>query len=547
MFTLIDYYFFKFFYDFLQMIYNCYKCYFFANTLFYKYSQYQGDTLLILLLIGILILEPLLFWFMYKRVFKQEISLVKVFTLVLFANLFSGLIVVLIDFSYGIPPAVRMIDVLNNHGIFNIANLPTELSILFLGCVMSFIYETVFILYVPIKYKKVKNKSNFRFLLSVIFFILRFLIILILVFIFDGIRSTFLYESLVSDIWWLLVSTVFLLISIFWFSRKVTSKYIYRSVLLGNIASYSLLLFHIIYIALYAPPQTVIVEEINSRAMKKIIKLEESFYKSNSHFTDLQTLLEYEENEIIKPYQEDRERKRDYGDYEPLFFRDFLEPSKAREKIANKTYTWRVNQFNVKGIDYPDVKDPNYFEKYQKHKYNINTIDDDHLQFTAIAKDDNPKIHGVRSYSSTLLAFTKFPKFRYAICESEQASQIPPSFPKYNQEQWSCGNSKLYRTENPYSGSKYYQDYTYFKCSLEKASYDEKCAGGIKHEAGRTTIFVTLYGNRLRFYFEGGNVTSRRANKLTATKQGDEWFLNIDDIFFVIIPDAIVKGEKNKS
>lgn len=98
--------------------------------------------------------------------------------------------------------------------------------------------------------------------------------------------------------------------------------------------------------------------------------------------------------------------------------------------------------------------------------------------------------------------------------------------------------------QNPYKIGDYYNANAYFKCSVGKATHNKQCPGGIIRRGNGNTSVVVLFPNgyEVQYDFKNGNVTTTYGGKLTWGKDGDDWYIGIDNELFIIIPDAAVNG-----
>ena len=97
----------------------------------------------------------------------------------------------------------------------------------------------------------------------------------------------------------------------------------------------------------------------------------------------------------------------------------------------------------------------------------------------------------------------------------------------------------------PYSTPEY-DATTLLPCSLDTPSHSEHCPAGIRRGppgSGSATIHVTTPDGAERVLeFAEGDVTSPGGGELTWGKQGDEWYIGIDNREFYVIPEAAVYG-----
>lgn len=107
----------------------------------------------------------------------------------------------------------------------------------------------------------------------------------------------------------------------------------------------------------------------------------------------------------------------------------------------------------------------------------------------------------------------------------------------------SNNNNNTTTADNPYTTQEY-DAVAYFKCSLDDPTHDQSCPGGINRgDSGSASIRVMFPNGKERVYnFENNNVTSPNGGQLTWGKQGDEWYIGVDNNEYIIIPDAAVYG-----
>ncbi len=89
-----------------------------------------------------------------------------------------------------------------------------------------------------------------------------------------------------------------------------------------------------------------------------------------------------------------------------------------------------------------------------------------------------------------------------------------------------------------------YDATTSFRCSMNEPNHDKQCPAGIRRgDSGSASIRVTTpVGSERTLNFHGGDVTTPDGGDLTWGKQGDEWYIGIDDREFYIVPEAAVYG-----
>ena len=95
----------------------------------------------------------------------------------------------------------------------------------------------------------------------------------------------------------------------------------------------------------------------------------------------------------------------------------------------------------------------------------------------------------------------------------------------------------------PYATAEY-DATTWLPCSVGEASHDQNCPAGIlRGDGGSASIRVTAAdGSERVLNFKGDDVTTPDGGDLTWGKQGDEWYIGIDDREFYVVPEAAVYG-----
>jgi hypothetical protein len=96
--------------------------------------------------------------------------------------------------------------------------------------------------------------------------------------------------------------------------------------------------------------------------------------------------------------------------------------------------------------------------------------------------------------------------------------------------------------KNPYEG-KGFTATSYFPCSVGNTSHNKYCPAGIMRQGNGKAWINVLFpnGSEITYNFANGNVTAVGV-KLTWGKNGDDWYIGIDNNLYVIIPDAAVTG-----
>lgn len=88
-----------------------------------------------------------------------------------------------------------------------------------------------------------------------------------------------------------------------------------------------------------------------------------------------------------------------------------------------------------------------------------------------------------------------------------------------------------------------YDATTTLPCSLGKPNHNHHCPAGIRrgHHGSATIHVTTPTGSERTLEFRKGDVTTPDGD-LTWGKQGDDWYIGVDDREFYIVPDAAVVG-----
>jgi hypothetical protein len=96
----------------------------------------------------------------------------------------------------------------------------------------------------------------------------------------------------------------------------------------------------------------------------------------------------------------------------------------------------------------------------------------------------------------------------------------------------------------PYSTNEY-RATAYFRCSLGSPTHDQSCPGGIhRGDPGSASIRIKRPDGRERVLnFARGDVTTPDGGRLTWGKDGDEWYIGIDNREFYIVPEAAIYGD----
>ena len=95
----------------------------------------------------------------------------------------------------------------------------------------------------------------------------------------------------------------------------------------------------------------------------------------------------------------------------------------------------------------------------------------------------------------------------------------------------------------PYS-TREYSATAYFRCSTGSPTHDQMCPGGI-HRGDRGSASIRVKrpdGGERVLNFDRGDVTTPGHGRLTWGKDGDDWYIGIDNREFYIVPDAAIFG-----
>jgi hypothetical protein len=105
------------------------------------------------------------------------------------------------------------------------------------------------------------------------------------------------------------------------------------------------------------------------------------------------------------------------------------------------------------------------------------------------------------------------------------------------------GSSDQGSPTGDYSTSEY-DATTSLRCSMNRPTHDKSCPAGIKRgRHGSATIRITTpVGTERTLSFDRDDVTTPDGGRLDWGKQGDEWYIGIDDREFYIVPEAAVYG-----
>jgi len=104
---------------------------------------------------------------------------------------------------------------------------------------------------------------------------------------------------------------------------------------------------------------------------------------------------------------------------------------------------------------------------------------------------------------------------------------------------------------NPYDG-KGYTATAFFPCSVNNASHNKECPGGIRRKKNNSATITVLFPNKKEVTYNFQNcpydnlknckVTSNIPGKLDWGKEGDKWSIGIDGKLFIVIFDAAILG-----
>jgi hypothetical protein len=88
-----------------------------------------------------------------------------------------------------------------------------------------------------------------------------------------------------------------------------------------------------------------------------------------------------------------------------------------------------------------------------------------------------------------------------------------------------------------------YDATTSLRCSMNKPTHDKSCPAGIQRGDRSATIRLTTpVGSERVLNFKRGDVTTPDGGDLTWGKDGDEWYIGIDNREFYIVPESAVYG-----
>ena len=95
----------------------------------------------------------------------------------------------------------------------------------------------------------------------------------------------------------------------------------------------------------------------------------------------------------------------------------------------------------------------------------------------------------------------------------------------------------------PYT-TRQYDATTILPCSLGSPSHDRNCPAGIhRGDRGSASISVQAPNGRERVLnFHDGDVSTPNRGRLTWGKDGDTWFIGIDDREYYVVPEAAIYG-----
>jgi hypothetical protein len=95
----------------------------------------------------------------------------------------------------------------------------------------------------------------------------------------------------------------------------------------------------------------------------------------------------------------------------------------------------------------------------------------------------------------------------------------------------------------PYT-TREYDATTVLPCSLGSPNHDQSCPAGIhRGDRGSASIRIQAPNGRERVLnFDGGDVSTPNSGQLTWGKEGDTWYIGIDEREFYVVPEAAVYG-----
>lgn len=108
---------------------------------------------------------------------------------------------------------------------------------------------------------------------------------------------------------------------------------------------------------------------------------------------------------------------------------------------------------------------------------------------------------------------------------------------------YTTSRGEAHSPTGPYTTNQY-DATTALRCSLGSPSHDQFCPAGI-HRGARDSASIRVQapnGRERVLNFEGGEVSTPNRGKLTWGKDGDTWYIGIDEREFYIVPEAAVVG-----
>jgi len=100
------------------------------------------------------------------------------------------------------------------------------------------------------------------------------------------------------------------------------------------------------------------------------------------------------------------------------------------------------------------------------------------------------------------------------------------------------------KTSTGHYATSEYDATTSLPCSMNEPTHNKNCPAGIRRgESGSASIRITTpAGSERTLNFHKGSVTTPDGGHLDWGKQGDEWYIGIDNREFYIVPEAAVYG-----
>ena len=132
--------------------------------------------------------------------------------------------------------------------------------------------------------------------------------------------------------------------------------------------------------------------------------------------------------------------------------------------------------------------------------------------------------------------------YHRATCVASKNGQVRSFEDQETNTHWGH-NASHGRDSHPYSTNEY-DATTEFRCSWGRPSHNKYCAAGISRgRGGIATINVrTPNGGERTLNFSGRNVQTPDGGQLTWGKHEGDWYIDIDDREYYVIPEAAIYG-----